>query len=263
MELQDRLDNLTANRENYKFTDTQSIRNKKVVAILGPSAVGKSTIIHRALELAAEQGVDAAEAGTSATRAAREDDPPNYHTGIPVQDMVNMIEQGKPVNWSVFTTGQIYATLPQDFPAEYNFMACLPDSLPMLRRAGFAAVHAFYIVTDTESWQEQLKPRRFMPDGKTYRPDFGRRMDEALLSLQFGRNSNKIKRVINKFGKGDITKVAQQILDTSGQPTNAYGVMEPDDAETIAIADSYINEMYNVAIDMAQDFENNYKPAEK
>jgi hypothetical protein len=69
--------------------------------------------------------------------------------------------------------------------------------------------------------------------------------------------------VINKFGKGDITKVAQQILDTSGQPTNAYGVMEPDDAETIAIADSYINEMYNVAIDMAQDFENNYKPAEK
>lgn len=259
MELQDRLDKLTANRDNYEFTDQQSIRDKKVIAILGPSAVGKSTLIHHAIDLAREQGMDAAEAGTSATRAAREDDPPNYHTGIPVEDMIAMIEQGKLVNWSIFTTGQIYATLPQDFPAEYNFMACLPDSLPMLRRAGFAAVHAFYIVTDIESWEEQLKPRRFMSNGKTYRQDFGRRMDEALLSLQFGRNKREVTRIISEPGYNNLTKTAELMLKASQKEAGNYSDLGLDSNENSRLADRLISEMYSFAIKMSQDFEDNYR----
>lgn len=257
MEDLDRICRLTDEINTYRFEDRDKLKQKKLIALLGPSAVGKSTIIHRALELAQKRGMDAAEAGTSTTRAPRPDDPEAYHTGIPMDDMLDMIENKQVVNWSLMNTGQIYATRPEDFTAEYNFMACLPASLSMLRVAGFAAIHAFYIVTDEESWEEQLKPRRFEADGKTLKPDFGARMDEALESLAAGRrNWHQITPVESKFGDAEITHTATMILDASNRPTHTYEGLEI--AENSKNSLPRFNEMYNLAIEMAQDFEDKH-----
>ena len=136
MKLQERLDRLVTERDSYECKDKESNRGKRVIALLGPSAVGKSTIIQACLKQAGDWDIDsAAEAGTTGTRAPRPGDPSSYHMGVPREEAIEMIEAGEPANWSLMPTGELYLTLPRDFPAEYNFMACLPDSVPMLRRA--------------------------------------------------------------------------------------------------------------------------------
>lgn len=253
MDLQQRLEKLVAERNDYECKDKEGVTNKRVIPLLGASAVGKSTIIGCAKRRALLWGIDSiAEAGTTGTRAPREGDPENYHMGIPHEEAIELIEEGRPVNWSLMPTGDIYMTLPGDFPATYNFMACLPDSLPMLKRAGFSAVNPAYIVTAVDEWEQQLASRLYTadtindPDGKrTYRTDAFGRVEEAISSLEYGLNTGTIK-ISNMPGKEGLKKATDTILKiVRGKASISPHSLEMDEFEKNR------REMYSRAIDIA------------
>lgn len=252
--LQSRIERLVATRDKYECKDKASIAGKRVIPLLGPSAVGKSTIIAAAKRRAPLWEVTSIdEAGTTGTRAPRQGDPANYHMGIPHEEAVELIEEGKPVNWSLMPTGDIYMTLLEDFPAEYNFMACLPDSVPMLKRAGFAAVHATYIVTPVDTWEDQLASRLYIADTldlpesqRTYRPDALGRVEEAITSLEYGLGAIALK-ISNIPGDSGLEKTADKILKVVTKKASVYS----KDDDQLAEFEKNRREMYSRAIDLS------------
>ncbi len=258
MDLSERLQKLTDNRDNYECADKTANKGKKVVAILGPTAVGKSMIIQACLSRAFDHKLfSITEAGTSTNRARRPDDPENYHTDIPTDEILTMIEQGKPANWSAHGTGKIYTTLPEDFPAEYNFMACLPDSLPMLRKAGFKAVFAVYVVTTTDDWDKQLHERIIIEDGSgniKYSADAAGRIEEAISSLAQGKNDITFHHVSKT--PDTLNEAADYILDLISPKEDEDGFTY--NSNIYPMESNYnknIGEMYSYAVDLARKIE--------
>lgn len=253
-ELRSRLDRLVARRDKYECKDKESVASKAVIPLLGPSAVGKSTIIDTAKKRASLYGISSiGEAGTTGTRAPRQGDPDNYRMGIPHEEAVELIEEGKPVNWSLMPTGDIYMTMPEDFPAQYNFMACLPDSLPMLRRAGFAAVQAVYIVTKVDAWEKQLAGRIYTADTadlpetqRTYRQEALGRVEEAIQSLEYGLGALALK-ISNIPGELGLMETADTILKVISKQASIYSVSDAKMTEF----ETNRREMYSRAIDIA------------
>lgn len=258
MDLSERLQKLTDDRDNYECTDKTANKGKKVVAILGPTAVGKSMIIKACLSRAfGHKLFSITEAGTSTNRARRPDDPENYHTDIPTDEILTMIEEGKPANWSAHGTGKIYTTLPEDFPAEYNFMACLPDSLPMLRKAGFKAVFAVYVVTTTDDWDKQLHERIIIEDDSgniKYSADAAGRIEEAIDSLAQGKNDVTFNHVFKT--PETLDEAADYILDLIAPKEDS--LTSSYNSKTYDMENRYnknIGEMYSYAVELARQID--------
>ncbi|USN96207.1 MAG: hypothetical protein H6797_03965 [Candidatus Nomurabacteria bacterium] len=255
MDLQQRLDQLTTDRNNYECKDKERNRGKHVIALLGASAVGKSTIIGACKERAFDWGIESiAEAGTTGTRAPRPGDPSNYNMGVPREEAIDMIEQGEPANWSLMPTGEIYLTLPSDFPAQYNFMACLPDSIPMLKRAGFDKIHSIYVVTEVDAWVDQLASRLYTADTislpeeeRQYRPDALGRVEEAISSLEYAMSTCSILKISNTPGEEALTKTADAILATAKGLSVVYAI----NTSQLDMFEKNAREMYSRAIDIA------------
>lgn len=206
-ELQNRLDAVLALRDTYTYRH-DSLQSKTFIAMIAPTATGKSTVIDRILARAKSRGMDADEVGTLTTRPARPSDPSNYQTDIPHETMISLIEQGRVVNWSLFPTGHIYATTADSFGAEYNFLPLIPDSLPMLRRAGFKQVHSLYVTIPPEQWERQLNARAETSDNVMFR------LVEARESLKYSReHEDDLLFIANEPGEEALEKLADRTLD--------------------------------------------------
>lgn len=183
---------------------------KTLIALIGPTAVGKSTIVHHTLELG---GADFSEAYSAVTRPRRSDDPAEYRTGsegFTIDKAIELIREGGVTNYSVHPSGNIYASTPESFPARYNLLPLLPGSLPAMKKAGFAAVHAVYIVTHAKAWATQLAMRRDDPS-------FQARLEEADKSLSWAvEHANELTFIENT--SGEPRQAAAQILELTHKP---------------------------------------------
>ena len=168
---------------------------KSLIALIGPSAVGKSTIAREIIRLG---GSDFSEAYSSVTRARRADDPEGYQTaseGFTVERAVQLIEHQAVTNYSIHPSGAIYATLPENFPATYNLLPLLPSSLSAMKKAGFYAVHAVYVTTSAEALKAQLADR-------ASDASFVARLHEGATSLEWGiAHQDELSFVENTYGE--------------------------------------------------------------
>lgn len=215
VELHTELNRLLAVRDTYRYAG-EDIRDKVLVGLIAPSAVGKSTIVAEILRQCREAGIDAGEVGSIMTRQRRQDgsDPDNYRTaseGITHAGLIAQIKQNSLVNWSLSATGDLYATDAASYPAEYNFLPLLPDSLPMLKKAGFRKLIAIYITAPPEEWANRLAERRS-------NPTFAGRLTEAASSLQFAKENKSALHIISNrsaivSGKARPAEAAKKILD--------------------------------------------------
>lgn len=204
-ELQQRLDTYVRQQDTYTYQGNE-LASQTLVGLIAPTAAGKSTLVSHILDEGSKQGLSVGEVGTLTTRKRRPGDPENYRTDIPHEEMLSLIEKQALVSWSLNPTGHIYATAPESFAATHNFLPLLPDSLPVLRRAGFQAVHAFYITAPLEQWRTQLAERQ----GDT---DFTDRLREAKASLeQAVLHENDWTILENRQGEANLRVLARQIL---------------------------------------------------
>lgn len=197
MSLLPELERLKNEEVSYEPSDEarRQLGEKTLIALIGPTAVGKSTV---AEEVILRGGENFSFAYSSVTRRRRADDPAGYQTadeGFTLERAVQLINERAVTNYTVHPSGNIYATLPENFPASYNLLPFLPSSLASIRKAGFKAIHAMYIVTSAEAFSNQLASR--VSD-----PSFAARIKEGKDSLKWGlAHKDELSFVSNIHGQ--------------------------------------------------------------
>ncbi len=226
----DRIDDLVAQRDDYAYTGGE-VADKHFIAFVGATRVGKSTSINPMLEMGRQRGIDIAEVGSSVTRGRRPSDPADYITadeGHNHDRAVDLIENGQMLNWSLFKTGHIYGGQPQNFDSKYNLQPFLPDSLDMMRRAGFATLKTVYVVAPTNEWRSRFTEPVDDPDTRN-------RLLEALDSLEFGMNQPDLIRYVNQPGEEALKKASSTLLNI---------VLAEDNEARIRVLESRISSGY-------------------
>lgn len=206
------LERLKAEENSYQPSDAvkQRMADKSLIALIGPSAVGKSTIAKEIIRLG---GSEFSEVLSAMTRRRRSDDPAGYQTadeGFTIERALELIHARAVTNYAIHPSGNIYATLPESFPSRYNILPLLPGSVETMRKAGFEAVHMLYIVTTIEALESQLA-------GRVNDPSFAARVSEGCDSLRWGlEHSDEVSFIQNIYGQPEAA--AQQALRTVKEP---------------------------------------------
>jgi guanylate kinase len=187
----------------------KQLDKKDFIMIVGPTAMGKSTLMNAAVELDDQF----ARVSGFTTRPKRANDEPGLYDYIPhtdegIKSILAEKQAGNLVQYAIFpTTGYMYGTQLKDYPEKYNLKDTLSNVAGSLAELPFHNTHIIGIVTTPEAWQTWLL-QRFKPDD----PDFFKRIDEAIQSLEWllSQPKEKIKWVYNRLD--DVTTSAKELI---------------------------------------------------
>jgi len=199
---------LQKNEQNYhsNYQVKLALGEKIISMIIGPTAVGKSTIIQEVLNTDSDWNV----AGTITTRERRDSDPNNYLTstdGITCENLIGQIYSGDLINYSIHPGGDIYAYSPYSFGAKYNLTPLTTPSIGIMKTAGFERAETSFIYAKPEDWELFIKDR--LSDSK-----IDARLEEAATSLRYGLNNARSLHIIeNTRGREGLRKSAQKIIE--------------------------------------------------
>jgi hypothetical protein len=159
-----------------------SLRQKNLVMLVGPVAIGKSYLI----DLIAANNPEFKQVPMFTTRDARPDDKPNMfriqpHTDASVLNIFEEIKKANLVQYIVhLTTGRVYGTTATDFSAKYNLLPTLPGVVNALTQLPFAKTSTIYLTARPEVWQMWLSSRYPHKDAER-----AKRIKEAIISLEW------------------------------------------------------------------------------
>lgn len=168
----------------------ERLRNVDFVAVVGPTAVGKSTLMMSAV--INHPGMFLIPTQTS--RMPREGEIDGLGIRFrPKQEMLDRIAQHQFVQVAPSLLGDIYATGPEDYPSEgAGLMAVLAEALPTFRALPFKSFKtAFIVPASWERWQTQIRAHGFEPHR------LAKRLKEAKSSFEFALQGVDVTFVIN------------------------------------------------------------------
>lgn len=166
----------------YRFEPLEEyseVSDKTLVATIGPTASGQSTLTDEVIR----QAPEFTPVGTRTTRPGRPTDPYTFKTadqGVTHESMNNDIINRRLVNYSVFDTGHVYGTAPEDI-GRFAIGPILSDSVDNLMTAGFKDFYPIFTVVRGARYQQRLEQERLQF------PDIRHRLVEAMGSLAFAR----------------------------------------------------------------------------
>ncbi|HSX34851.1 MAG TPA: hypothetical protein VLF62_04370 [Candidatus Saccharimonadales bacterium] len=168
----------------------QALTQVDFVAVVGPTAVGKTTLIKAAV--ARDPRVHMLVAGTSRAPRPGEQDGVDFHYDTP-QHMLARAQQGGYVTLISGVSGDLYTTAPEDYPAGKTvLLATLSSVVTDFRKLPYKQFRTIFILPPNyETWQQRLAQHGF---------DAGqlqRRLSEAGESLAFGLADTSAYFVIN------------------------------------------------------------------
>ncbi len=132
----------------------QSLGNKVIVPVIGPTAVGKSSI----MDMACDHNSDFYRARSFTTRPQRPNEaddtyrflPHNQHT---IDELQQKMQQKTLVQIIQHpATGYIYGSEIQDYPAAYNLIDMLPKEMPKIRQLPFGYCLSVAVSTHWPAW---------------------------------------------------------------------------------------------------------------
>ena len=184
------------------------VKTVDFVAVVGPSAVGKTTLMTRAQT----QDPSVKMILTQSSRKLR----PGERDGVDIhirskEEMLARIAKHEYVQVPPSLLGDIYATGPEDYPSEgIGTLAVLADAIPTFRALPFRSFRIVFVVPPSwERWQEQLKSHSFDTDR------LAKRLVEAKHSFNFALNNQDVQFVVSD----DLsTATADFIVLAKGEP---------------------------------------------
>lgn len=179
----------------------EKLKNVDFVAVVGPTAVGKTTLMKVAEAIV--PSIKMVLNNTSRAKRLGEEDSVDYHFRTK-EEMLERIARCEYVQIAPSLLGEIYATAPEDYPAEgIGILAVLADAIPMFRALPFRSFRAIYILPpDWQEWQARMKAHGFEPD------QLVKRLAEAKRSLTYAAASQDVQFVIND----DVDRAARDFI---------------------------------------------------
>ena len=133
-----------------------SLTKKVFVMIIGPTAIGKSSIMNEVARL----DPDFRRVSGFTTRAPRENDEPGLYRYLTDKEAEALIQHHQAVQYIRHpTTGMIYGTEAFDYPGDYNLKDTLTEAVKGDRELPFARTVTVSITTDPATWQRWLEER--------------------------------------------------------------------------------------------------------
>src|SRR4051812_162702 len=177
-------------------------------AVVGPTAVGKTTLIRQALRR--EPSLHMVLNNTS--RDAR----PDEREGIDYRfetraSMEERIAHHEFVQVAPNLFGDLYATAAEDYPSDgVCVLPVLADAMPVFRSLPFKSVRSVYILPpDWETWQQRIVQHQFNTD------KLMQRLVEGKRSLQYALDDVDTQFVIN----GDLPTAVEDFITLAfGRP---------------------------------------------
>lgn len=178
--------------QDYRPAPSVLERLKEVdfVAVVGPTAVGKTTLIHAAA--ASSRKVHMMVAGVSRAPRPGEKDGVDFHFDSK-RSMQARARRGEYVTVVIGATGDLYTTAPEDYPTDkIVILAVLAEAIPLFRSLPYKSFRTIFVLPASwQQWQERLQSRGFSPE------QLAPRMTEAKKSLQFALGDADTQFVIN------------------------------------------------------------------
>ncbi len=167
------------------------LQQVRFVAVVGPTAVGKTTLIREAMKR--EPSIHLVLNNTS--RAPRPDEKEGVDYRFETRAaMEKRIEKGEYVQVAPSLFGDLYATAADDYPIEgTDVLPVLADAMPMFRALPFQDIRCVFLVPpDWKTWQKRIAKHKFSPE------KLASRMQEARRSLEFALTDTDLHYVISR-----------------------------------------------------------------
>ncbi len=180
----------------------RDLAHKSLIAIVGPSSVGKSYVIDELVRTTPHFG----KVLSFSTRDPRPDDTPDTMVCLPwderhIKRICNVIEAGDAVQYIFHPkTGDIYGTTLESYPEEYNVLPALSTSVAALDELPFRSIHKVGLVAEPEIWEKWFEKREFSSTA-----DRHARLGEAVSSLEWILSHPEVAIVNNIFGHSEQT----------------------------------------------------------
>ena len=197
---------------NYKPQDAvlDKIAKIELLMIIGPSAVGKTTLINRL-------GMPYVPSDT--TRASREGEVEgkDFYFLDDYDQVVADIQAGKFVQVAIGSAGDFFATRSSYYPPKgIAVMAVLADAVPVFRQLGFAkTISAFIVRADFAAWLKDLKQRE--AEAKKLQ----KRIAEAKRSFKFALNDSSTHFILNDKIEGALTQLKELVAGKANRQREA------------------------------------------
>ncbi len=181
--------------QNLSDKIRDKLAHKVVVPLVGPSSVGKTTIM-RAVVAADPEFYRSSGFTTRDLRDGEEPDTYRFLPNTPEQRnaIVKQFENGELIQFAIHpTTGYLYGTSLEDYSGKYNLLDVLSSEVANFRSLGFASCQTIMIVATPDDWQTRFASREFSDD------ENHKRILEGIASLTWGLDQgNGVRWVENK-----------------------------------------------------------------
>jgi guanylate kinase len=190
-----------------------------LVQLIGPTAVGKSTLIDL---IVSRNDSHFSEVGTLTTRPKRETDSPWVTADISHEEMKNKIDNHELVQYFRHPSGEMYATDTSSYRTDVCLLPTMAKSADEFLDKGFKKVVRVGIVVNQKQWQERLHSRE--NDN-----DFAARMQEALQCLEWMSRYRRRAKYLQtpppslffiENNNDSLESATQKIIDIIENPTD-------------------------------------------
>lgn len=200
----------------------ETLHGKTLVMLVGPTAIGKSSIMNEAVRY---DNTFARVSGLT-TREPRANDEPGLYRYVTQEDAEKLIAARKLVQYVVYpTTGKLYGTEAKDFPGYYNLKDTLSTSVEFFESLPFSRHVVVSLTTDSDTWRAWLE-KRYPQAGEERR----KRLQEAKSSIEWSlsRQGNHHWLVNHQ---GDLSGVAERLVGIARGTSSDE--MAPPEAEAL------------------------------
>lgn len=196
----------------------ERIKNVSLLIIIGPSGVGKSSVISRL-------GLHFVPSDT--TRSARPEEKAgvDFYFLTDYDQVVADIKNGQFVQVAVGPGGDFYATRASSYPAAgFAVMPVVSDVVPIFRKLGFAkTISAFIAPPNYKEWMRRMGSHQLEGEQLT------RRLAEARRSLNFALQDGLTHFILNndlERAAIQVKQLMQRQIDTDREKTAQRAAQE-------------------------------------
>ena len=187
----------------------QALRGKTLIMLVGPTAVGKSTIMNKVVELDGEFG----RVSGFTTRPKRPGDEAGLYRYLSHDEADELIQSESVVQYALNpANNQIYGTELRDYPYAFNMKDTLSGAVEHFISLPFSDYRIVSISVPVEPWLSWLDERH--PVGSSERVT---RLQEAKQSIEWSlRQSDRHAWIVNN--PGDVDAAAASLIDSIRSP---------------------------------------------